>query len=72
MKFCNEEMGAFADSLVDHSTKSVEEYGALTTIDCVERRVEDCGADSEPECRACDVGEEGDGGLAAPHCCDLS
>lgn len=42
-------MGTFADGIVDYSTESVEEDGALAAVDGVEGGVEDDGADAEAE-----------------------
>ena len=68
----DKEMGTFANGVVDDTAKSIEKDGALATVDGVEGGVEDGGTNSETESGACHVGEEGDGGLAVRHCCDLS
>ena len=47
-------------------------WEALATVDGVEGGVENGGTNSETERGACNVGKEGDGGLAVRHCCDLS
>lgn len=54
----DEEVGPFADGLVDDSTETVEEDGALTAVDGVEGGVEDGGADAETEGGASHVGQE--------------
>lgn len=46
LKPWDEEMSSFADGIVDDSTESVEEDGALSTVDGVEGGVENRGADA--------------------------
>lgn len=51
-------MGPLADGFFYDTTETIEENGALTTVDCIERRIEDSGADTEAEGGACDVVQE--------------
>lgn len=67
----DEEVGPFADGVVNDSTETVEEDGALAAVDGVEGGVEDGGADAEPEGGASHVRQERHGGLAASHFRDL-
>ena len=67
LKPWNEEMGAFTNSLVQNTAKTVEQNSLLATIDGVKGGVEHGGADTQPEGRPRKVREEGDCLLAASH-----
>lgn len=54
----DEEVGALADSLVDHSSETVEEDGALASVDGVQGGADGGGANPEAESSAAEVGEE--------------
>lgn len=51
-------MSAFTDGVVFYTGETVEEDGALTTVNGVERGIENCGTDTETEGGACNVREE--------------
>lgn len=67
LKPWNEEMGAFTNSLVQDTAKTVEQNGLLAPIDGVKGGVEHGGPDTESERRPRKVRQEGDCLLAASH-----
>lgn len=58
LKPWDQEVRSFANGVFDDATETVEENGALATVDGVQRGIEDSGADADAERGASNVRQE--------------
>lgn len=58
LKPWDQEVSAFTDCVVNDTTETVEENGALAAVDSVKGGIDNCAADPESESGTGDVGQE--------------